>query len=77
MSVSYGLLDELLSAPENSGTELHWMLTYRLESDAPGVQRCYSLHALPRQREPEGIDWKRLGESDACDPSTAPKTAPK
>lgn len=63
---SAGFLDAALSNPPEAGVELRWKLTYRLEGDAPEAKRCFSLRALPRTREPEGIVWNPLGSSAAC-----------
>lgn len=66
LRVSTGAIDEILDAPFETGTELEWALTYRLEgSDA---RRCVRLRALPRRRDPEGIDWVFLGGSRECPP---------
>lgn len=66
LRVSTGAIDEILGAPFETGTELEWALTYRLEgSDA---RRCVFLRALPRRRDPDGIDWVFLGGSRECPP---------
>ncbi len=60
-------LDALLAEPAEEGAELRWDLTYRLESDAPEVKRCFTWRALPRAKEPEGADWKEFGTSQLCE----------
>ncbi len=61
-----GFLDAVLANPPEEGVELQWNLTYRLEGDAPDAKRCFSLRALPRTREPDGIVWNPLGSSTTC-----------
>lgn len=68
LGISTMILDELLDAPYGDGTGLEWSLVYRLASDAPGATRCFRLYALPRRREPAGIDWVPQGESRSCAP---------
>lgn len=66
LNVSTVVFDVLLDATEEDGNELEWTLSYRLEYDEPGAKRCFILRALPRRLGPEGIDWRRLGESRSC-----------
>lgn len=65
--VTTASLDALLAEPAEAGAELRWDLTYRLEGDEPGAKRCFTWRALPRVREPEGADWKNLGETHLCE----------
>lgn len=71
IGVSTGVIDDILAGPEAPGTELAWSLSYRLEGEEPDSRRCFLLRALPRRREPEGIDWRTLGESNECAPEKA------
>ena len=66
LTVSTVVFDELLSAPEEPGTELEWFVSYRFQDDAPDMKRCTVLKALPRRREPEGITWLARGQSHQC-----------
>ncbi len=66
LSVSRARIDEILSGPAAPGTGLEWTIAYRLEGEAPDAKRCFVLRALPRRREPEGIFWRALGESQEC-----------
>lgn len=68
LGVSTSVLDAILDGPEDRRSGLEWLLTYRLESDAPGAARCFRLRALPRRRVPAGIAWLALGQSQKCDP---------
>lgn len=68
LGVSTSVLDAILDGPEDRRSGLEWLLTYRLESDAPDAARCFRLRALPRRREPAGIAWLALGESQKCAP---------
>lgn len=67
LGVSTALFDMLLDGPEDRRSGLEWSLSYRLTSDAPGTTRCFRMRALPRRREPTGIAWLALGESQKCD----------
>ena len=68
LNVSTVVFDELLNAPEEPGNELEWNLSYRFQDEDSAVKRCFTLRALPRRREPEGITWRPLGESHKCEP---------
>lgn len=67
LQVSMAMLDALLAEPAAKDLELRWDLTYRLDGDAESTKRCFTLRALPRQRNPVGIEWRTLGESRACE----------
>lgn len=58
-------IDAVLAEPAADGTELRWDLSYLLEGEE--TRRCYVLRALPRTKEPEGIDWKTLSQTSACE----------
>lgn len=75
LTVSTVVFDAILDGPEDRRSGLEWALSYRLESDAPGVTRCFRLRALPRRREPQGLAWLALGESQKCEPDAAPAPA--
>jgi hypothetical protein len=65
LSVPKGVVDAILDGPENEpGTELEWNITYKLEGD--DAKRCFSLRAVPRRRDPEGITWIKRGSSASC-----------
>jgi hypothetical protein len=66
LNVSTPVFDELLGAAEEPGNELEWAVSYRFEGEDAAKRRCYRLRALPRRREPEGIEWRKLGESRDC-----------
>lgn len=68
LAVSTMVLDEILDAPEDPGNGLEWSLVYRLAGDAPDATRCFRLNALPRRRDPAGIDWVAQGRSRKCAP---------
>ena len=65
--ISMETLDAFLAETPAPNSELRWDLTYRLEGDEPDAKRCFTLRALPRQRDPEGIEWKAVGQSDKCE----------
>ena len=62
--LSTSIVDAVLDGPDEPGTELEWDLTYKLEGD--DAARCFTLRALPRRREPEGIAWVSRGSSAVC-----------
>lgn len=64
LTVSVAAVDALLGAASGGTSEMRWDLTYRLEGDE--TKHCYTLRSLPRQREPEGVEWKALGTSTDC-----------
>lgn len=68
LNVSTEVFNYLLDGPEDTRSGLEWMLTYRLESDAPGTTRCFGLRALPRRREPSGLTWVPAGQTTKCAP---------
>lgn len=68
LAVSTLVLDEILDAPADPGTGLEWSLVYRLAGDAPEATRCFRLNALPRRRDPVGIDWVAQRQSRKCAP---------
>lgn len=57
-------LDAVLAEAPAAGTELRWDLSYLLDGEQD--RRCYALRALPRTREPEGVEWKTLEAAAAC-----------
>lgn len=65
LTISSGALDALLG-PAEGRSEMRWDLTYRLDGDEAGKKRCFTLRSLPRQHEPEGVEWKLLGTSTDC-----------
>lgn len=69
LPVTTEVFNYLLDGPEDNRSGLEWTLTYRLESDAPEVKRCFGLRALPRRREPSGILWVPQGQSRKCEPA--------
>lgn len=69
LPVTTEVFNYLLDGPEDNRSGLEWTLTYRLESDAPEVKRCFGLRALPRRREPSGLQWVPQGQSRKCDPA--------
>ncbi|MDD5304165.1 MAG: hypothetical protein PHS14_13780 [Elusimicrobia bacterium] len=76
LTISTVVLDAILDGPEDRRSGLEWALSYHLDGDAPGSTRCFRLRALPRRREPSGISWVPLGESQKCDPAGTPADAP-
>lgn len=66
LNLSAAVIDRLLTGPEEVGTELKWTTTYRLEGEPADATRCYTVRALPRPRQPEGVLWKPLGLSTTC-----------
>lgn len=69
LPVTTEVFDYLLDGPEDDRSGLEWTLTYRLESDAPGEKRCFGLRALPRRREPSGLQWVPQGQTRKCEPA--------
>ncbi|MDP3542889.1 MAG: hypothetical protein Q8T11_10545 [Elusimicrobiota bacterium] len=67
LPVTTEVFDHILDGPEDVGNRLEWTLTYRLETDAPDAKRCFSHNALPRRREPSGLQWLPLGQSRKCE----------
>lgn len=66
LPVTTEVFDYILDGPDDVGNLLEWTLTYRLESDAPDAARCFVLKALPRRREPSGLQWIPRGQSREC-----------
>lgn len=58
LGLSTGTVEKLLDAPLDAGAELDWAVTY--------ARRCVRLRALPRRRDPEGIDWVTIDALRAC-----------
>lgn len=67
LPVTTEVFDYLLDGPDDVGNRLEWTLTYRLVTDAPDAERCFVLRALPRRREPSGVQWLPLGQSRKCE----------
>ncbi|UPT72433.1 MAG: hypothetical protein M0D55_10595 [Elusimicrobiota bacterium] len=64
LRLNTGTIDAMLAEPAEPGSELRWDLSYTLDGETD--KRCYVLRALPRTREPEGIEWKTLETSSSC-----------
>ncbi|MBI5246307.1 MAG: hypothetical protein HY923_03945 [Elusimicrobia bacterium] len=66
LTISSIALDALLGDAAGKSSEMRWDLTYRLDGDEAGTKRCFTLRSLPRQHEPEGVEWKKLETSTDC-----------
>ncbi len=62
LRLSMETIDAMLAA--EPGAELRWDLSYALEGE--DSRRCHFLRALPRAREPEGVEWTKLESGNAC-----------